>query len=281
MCFVFRYYSYMQFTHISKNGTLIPLSEATIPVNHIEYAYGYGVYENLRVLNGKVLFINDHLERLQHSAKVIELVHPFTTEQLKQWTMELVASVPTGVFNLKMLLIGGREPGDCLLFILPLSPLFPEKKLYTQGATAITYPYERLFPQAKTLNMLGSYLAYKTARAQGAYDALLINRDGHITEGTRTNFFTITKNTITMPPMRDILEGVTLKHVLHVARKHTFTVVEKNILPADLDAIDGAFITSTSTKIMPLKKIDDRALPPIPEALKALMKHFDAFVEKE
>ncbi len=263
----------------SKNGTIIPLADAVMPVTHIEFAYGFGVYENIRVVRGTPLFIDDHLARLETSARVIGLVHAFTSTDIKQWIMALINECASDALNLKILLVGGREPHDATLFILPLAPLFPDKKLYRDGVTAITVRYERSFPDAKTLSMLGSYVAYRKAKAEGAYDALLIDHHGNITEGTRTNFFCIKDRTIISAPIEKILEGVTMKHVLTVAKNNGFTVEERDIRPQDLPSFDGAFFTSTSSKIMPIRLIDTMILP-ISKDLKELMEHYSDFLDQ-
>src|SRR5262249_33182881 len=146
---------------------------------------------------------------------------------------------------------------DATLYILCLNPLFPDKKMYRDGVACTTYPYERPFPHAKTLNMLQSYLAYRDAVKKGAYDALLINGRDEITEGTRSNFFCIKNKTIVSPPESEILLGVTRDHVLKVAAEKEFNVEERAIRKDDLAQFDGAFLTSTSSNILPIRAIDE------------------------
>jgi len=281
----------MSYQIFSSQGMLQPIAEATVPLSKIEYAYGFGVYENIRVVRGRPLFMKDHIERLFLSAKVIGLLHTLQHEQIDAWIHALIKEIGDDAFNLKMLLIGGRAPEDASLSIIPLKPLFPDKKLYTKGASVTLAHYERLFPNAKTLNMLGSFIAYRDAKNTGAYDALLLNRKNEITEGTRTNFFLIKGNTIISAPKEGILEGVTMKYVLEVAKKEGMNIVyapitiasterrSTNLREADLREADGAFLTSTSSKIMPLTKIGEYVLQ-IPESLTELMKAFDAFLKE-
>lgn len=179
-----------------------------------------------------------------------------------------------------MLLIGAPTKEGAQLYIICLNPLFPDRKLYRDGATFITQSYERAFPQAKTLNMLQSYLAYRDAKRVGAYDALLLNRQGNITEGTRTNFYCIKGQTIYTPPEKDILLGVTRKAVLKVAVENGYNIVEQDIKPSDISLYDGAFISSTSSKIIPVKMINDQILNPQPETLVKLMGLFNDFLDK-
>ncbi len=254
------------------------MAEAAIPLSCIEYAYGFGVYENVRVVRGSPLFLEEHLDRLLRSAATLRLEHTLTKSLLTEWTHALLRSITTDAVNLKLLLIGGRTPDAAELFILPLAPLFPDKQLYKKGATAITVTYERLMPQAKTLNMLGSYLAYRDAKKAGAYDALLLNRHDCVTEGTRTNFFGMKDRTIFSPPKEDILEGVTMMHVLDAAKQCRFSVQYEAIPLSSISSFDSVFLTSTSSKIMPLRRID-KAEFVISDPLKELMRAFDHILE--
>ena len=269
----------MDFKYFSQNGKILPIEQAVIPISNIEYGYGFGVYENIRISNGVIYFLKDHTDRLLESAKIIGLTHSFDEEIIKNSILDLIKNYKTETFNLKILLIGASTKEKAILNILCLNPLFPDKKLYRDGAEFITYNYERPFPHAKTLNMLQSYLAYSKAKKSGAYDALLINQNGFITEGTRTNFFCIKGRTIYTPFEKDILLGVMRKAMLKVALENKYSVVEKNIKLEDVKSYNGAFVTSTSSKIMPIKSIDG-ILVGYPDELKELMKLLNNFLEK-
>ena len=270
----------MAFDYFSRNGEILLAEKATIPLSSIEYSYGFGVYETLRVSNCQIYFIKDHIERLIESARIIDLEHSFTETEIEENINQIIAKNDAESCNIKMLLIGAPNKEEAQLFIICLNPLFPDKKLYRDGATVTTYKYERVFPHAKTLNMLQSYLSYREAKKLGAYDALLINRDGYITEGTRTNFFCIRDQTIYTPPEKDILLGVTRKALLKVALDNGYKVVEKEIRVEDVAEYDGAFISSTSSKIIPIKNINEQALNPQSDTLKKLMGLFDDFLAK-
>ena len=258
----------MTFNFFSKNGKLLPLSEAVVSVFNIEYAYGFGVYENIRVQDRLPYFLGDHIDRLLTSAQVIELQHKLSKNEIGLSVTALVEAITSNppseggtrgvlaTFNLKILLIGAREPSSVELFILPLAPLFPDRKLYKKGAMVMTIPYERFLPRAKTLNMLPSYYYYTEAKAKGYYDVLFADIQGNILEGSRTNFFAIKNRTIFTAPTEKVLEGVTKKHVLQVAREHGFEIQEQDIPLKNLGEFDGAFLTSTSSKIVPLRQID-------------------------
>jgi len=268
----------MEFKYFSQNGKILPIEKAVIPLSNIEYTYGFGVYESIRVSNGVVYFLEDHIQRLLGSAEVISIDHPFDEEFIKNSIFALIKDHQKETFNLKILLIGSPTKEKALLNILCLNPLFPDRKLYRDGAKFITYEYERAFPHAKTLNMLESYIAYSRARKNKAYDALLINHHGYITEGTRTNFFCIKGKTIFTPSESDILLGVMRKAMLQVALSNDYEIVEADIKLDDIKSYDGAFVTSTSSKIVPARSINKMIIG-YPDSLKELIKLLNIFLE--
>lgn len=268
----------MSFNFFSKNGQVLPVTDAVVSISSVEYAYGFGVYETLRVSGGQLYFLQDHLERLIDSAQIIGLEHTFDIQNITRYFNELIIANKVDTCNVKMLLIGAPKKEDAQLYIICLNPLFPDRKLYRDGAKLVTYNYERVFPHAKTLNMLVSYLAYKKARENDAYDSLLINKAGFITEGTRTNFYCLKDKTIYSPKEKDILIGVTRKAILKVAKENGYDLVEQDISLSDLKNYDSVFISSTSTKIMPISSVDDIQLNKASESLVRLMELFSDFL---
>jgi branched-chain amino acid aminotransferase len=269
-----------QFPYFSKNGQILPIEHASMPLSNIEFSYGFGVYENIKVRNGVVYFTKQHIERLQNSADTIGLSHSFTVSEIEKYLQELLEKLAVTTeqssCNIKMLLIGGHEPQ---LFIMALSPLFPDRKLYSEGVKTITVNYERFLPQAKTLNMLPSYLFYKKAKEQECYDALLVSHTGTVLEGTRTNFFAVKGRELFTPPANQVLEGVTRQTVIAIAKRAGFVIHEAAIPLVQLADYDGAFLTSTSSKIVPIRQIDDHSLS-IPQTLRELMDVYDAFLRE-
>jgi len=245
----------------SLNGELKPVAEATVPLDDLEYAYGFGVYETLKVRQGVVYFADLHEQRLWESARTVDLEHPFHPGDFRRFVEALVAANTLGDANVKALLVGGPKASDARLSILALNPLFPDRKDYKFGATAITWSGERVYPQAKTLNMLVSYLAFREARNLGAYDALLVNRRGELTEGTRTNLFVTDGTGLATAPAAQVLAGVTQLTVRQVIQDLGIALEERPLALTELATWQGAFLTSTSTKIMPLRRIDATGLP--------------------
>lgn len=279
----------MNFQYFSKDGQLLPQDQATIPLSNIAYQYGFGVYETLKVRNNILYFADQHIERLFHSAEQLDMSHKLTKKDVKKYVQELIDALikdsqnPKFSCNLKMLLIGGaKRDEDAQLFILALDPLYPNRKFYKQGVKTVTVHYTRALPNVKSLNMLMSFLAYRKAGVNDCYDALLLDHNGNILEGTRTNFYVIKGKTIISPHEKDILEGVTRQTVLYVAKKNGYKIVEEDIPFSKIkkNNYDGAFLTSTSSKIVPINQIDNFHFEKISEEIMQLIKLYDAFLDE-
>lgn len=268
----------MTFANFSLNGTMLPFDRAVVGLDDIAYCYGFGVYENVRVKEGVVYFATDHVARLFDSATYIGIEHTFEKADTERWAQELVDRYSdVHAFNLKILLIGGEDPRLC---ILPLSPKFIDRKAYRDGASVMTAMHERFMPQAKTLNMLPSFLLHKRAAENGCYDMLLVNEDGHVIEGTKTNVFAVKENTLFTAPDNRVLAGVTRKHVITLAKEAGLTVTMQPIAMKDIADADGLFLTSTSAKILPVSRIDDHELS-MSDVTKKLMKAHDDFLKQQ
>ncbi len=269
----------MGFRFFSRNGEILPVEQAIVPLSRVEYSYGFGVYESIRVAKGKIFFLEEHCQRLMASAEAIGLEHNFAPDTVCSYVEQLVLKNEADACNVKILLIGGASAQNATLDILCLKPLFPDRQLYKSGASCVTYKYERLFPQAKTLNMLSSYLAFRQAKSAGAYDALLVNRNSNVTEGTRTNFFGLKGTEVVSPPSSQILPGVARANVLKVAKDAGYKVTEQDIPLDSLGQLDSVFLTSTSSKILPISRIDGQTFSISPE-LNELMKTFGDFLSR-
>ena len=238
----------MTFTHISKNGELLLIDQAVVSVRDLHFQYGFGVYESLRVRNKIVYFVDMHVDRLIESARVIGLEHPYSQEQIVEFIKKDSEKNNLESANIKMLLIGGKTADEANLYIFPVLPLYPDRKLYKHGATVSTVRYHRFLPNAKTLNMLPSYMFFTKARKEGHYDAVFLDDEKKILEGTRTNFFAIKDAILITSPVEFVLDGVIRQTLVSTAKKNGFSVKEEKIPLSSLKDYDGAFLTSTSTK---------------------------------
>ncbi len=252
-----------------RDRELRPIAEAVVPADDINFAYGFGVYETMKVRAGLLYFAERHTTRLLDSARIIELEHAFTQELLLHALAELCRANALDNANVKLLLIGGDTAADAKLYIMALAPLFLSRRNYRDGVAVITVEAERAYPQAKSLSMLTSTIAYRRARAAGAYDAVLQNRDGLITEGTRTNLFYTDGTRLFTPPAEQVLSGVTRATVIESVTEAGYQVDERELAAAELHRFTGLFLTSSSSKVVPVGSInaEERHIPDIVHAV--------------
>ena len=126
--------------------------------------------------------------------------------------------------------------------------------------------------------MLMSYLAYKKAKESGAYDALLVDNKGFVREGTRTNLFFTDGKKLFTPPLADVLNGVTRITLLDALRAKGIEVEERRLQLRELVKYTGYFLTSTSSKVLPISRIDGRTFEVLP-IVKDVMKIYDEYLE--
>ncbi len=243
-----------------RNCELIPEEEATVPVTRREVFYGFAVYESLKVLEGVPLFVEEHLDRLFESARVLRLVHSFSRGAIADSFRSLAEANELGDASIRMLLIGGEEP-ELFAYTAEL-PTYSEK-LYRSGAESITYRGERMFPRAKSSSLLLNYIAGREAAERGALEALLVDREGRALEGTRSNLFAVRDGEL-LTAGEDVLAGVTRKHILdsfaEAGGRIRYEKLSLQMLLAG--RCEELFISSTSMGALPLRSIDGKDILP-------------------
>lgn len=264
------------------NGKIINESEAKISIADKGYFFDFAVYSSIKVIKGKIFFPEYHVNRLFESAKLIGLKHNFKNNEVVKWMEKLVQINKLQDVLLRIILIGDPDDkGDGKLFIFPVSKLtFYPDKLYKYGAKLITFHGERRIPNAKTKDLLINFMAYREAKKQEAIDALLIDNQGNIREGTRSNFFAIKEKTIFTPPANKVLEGITKKIILKVA-KNNFKIKEVDIPFKEIKNYDEVFISSTSMNVMPIRQIDNIIFETNFEKTRLIEKLFKEYCNKE
>jgi D-alanine transaminase/branched-chain amino acid aminotransferase len=239
------------------NGKVIDSSNTVVNIQSRSVQYSFSVYESLRVLSGKPIFLRDHLQRLFQSAKGIKLLHNYSADEITEWIYLLVHADHIEDCTLRILIVGGEIP---LCFITAAPLLTYDFKDYIHGVAVSSYKGERLFPTLKTSNLLMSHIALEEAKAHGCFEAVLVDRDGFIREGTRSNFFGFkTVGTLYTAPDNIVLSGVTRTRAVKAAQDMGIEVVYEapkmcEILNGEYDEI---FLSSTSMAAMPIKSLDD------------------------
>lgn len=245
------------------------------------YFFDFSVYTTIKVIQEKMFFPEYHVDRLFQSAQIIELEHGFSKTEVLGWLKLVVEKNKTKDAVLRIILIGDAEKNkNAKLYIFPVTGLtyYPDY-FYKKGVKAITYRGERRIPRAKTKDMFLSFLAYREARKRGAIDALLIDGENNIREGTQSNFFAIKGDILIAPPKEKVLEGITKKIVLEVSASH-FEIKEEDVPFSGLETYDEFFITSTTKNIMSLNQIDEIKFSSNFEKTRLIQKLFKDYCHK-
>jgi branched-subunit amino acid aminotransferase/4-amino-4-deoxychorismate lyase len=240
---------------VSRNGELIPPSEARISIFNPALSGSYGVYESFQIVHGVPFAEIEHLQRLARSAAMIDLALPADLGTFRIWIARVLAANQAVECALRIFVLGPENGGETAAYIWPQpAPTYPAT-FYDEGVTAITVEGVRSLPQAKTLNTLVSFLAQRRAKAAGVHEGLL-HHDGHLTEGSNSNLFAVIDDTLVTPPSEQVLSGVARDMVFHVAER-SGTALHEAILPLTaLPRWQECFITSTSRHVMPITAID-------------------------
>ncbi len=256
------------------DGKMVPKEQATVSVFDHGFLYGDGVFEGIRVYEGNVFRLKEHIDRLYESAKTIALEIPLTPEEMIRATLETVAVNGQKDAYIRLVISRGAgdlgiDPAKCrkptVVIISDTIQLFPQE-LYDNGAALVTasirrIPMEALDPRIKSLNYLNNILAKIEAKRAGALEALMLNHHGLVAECTADNIFMIRQGTLKTPDlMQGALGGITRAAVLDLARKASIPCCETVLGLHDLYNADECFLTGTGAEIVPVIAIDGRKI---------------------
>ena len=256
------------------NDRFVRKEAAMVSVFDHGFLYGDGVYETLRAYGGRLFRLRQHLARLRRSASLIGLDIPIVEQDLIAVLQEamkrnnltdayLRITVSRGEGNI------GLDPRLCprptvVVISLPLQP-YPVELFNTGVSLAIVSIRRNLAaalpPMIKSLNFLNNILAKQEASRTGAFDGLMLNAEGHITECTTSNMFFVKEGCLHTPSVAcGILDGITREIVLSLAREQGLPTAEGCYLPDTLLEADECFLTNTTMEIMPVRNIDTRPI---------------------
>lgn len=256
------------------NGSLVDESQAMVSVFDHGLLYGDGVFEGIRVYNGKIFELEAHIDRLYMSAKVIRLTIPMTTEEMIKACYDSceVNGIEDGYIRLVVTRgVGtlGLNPFVCKkaqVFIIAAGIQLYPKELYETGlkvvcaATVRNHPLS-VPPQAKTLNYINNILAKIEAIDAGVLEAIMFNHLGYVAEATGDNVFIVKDGVLYTPPVQaGSLTGITRQVVIKLAEKQGIKVIEKNLVRFDLYSCDEMFLTGTAAEVIGVVNIDNRII---------------------
>lgn len=252
------------------NGEYLPEAEAKLPVRDLAILRGYGAFDYLRTYGQQPFRLDKNIARLRRSCEILDLRFPWSDDDLVEIVHETLnqnlALDEGDEYSIRLLVTGGisssniTPDGDPSLMVLvqPFTP--PPSKYYDNGVKLVSVDLNRLFPDAKSTLYTPAILAQKRAREQGGVEALYIDNEGNVLEGTTANIFAVYGNTIVTPPTADnILPGITRMTTIELAEQY-FTLEVRPLPFEELLQADEAFITSANREVMPVVEIDEHAI---------------------
>ena len=256
------------------DGKLVNREDAKITVFDHGLLYGDGVFEGIRIYNGRVFELDAHIKRLYESAKSIRLGIAINQNELTGAVEETVEA--NGVSDGYIRLVVTRGVGtlglnpficknSCIFIIADSIQLYPEE-LYEKGMRVISATTVRnhplaIPPQAKSLNYLNNILAKIEALDNDVPEAVIYNHEGYVAEASGDNVLIVKDGVIYTPPAEaGALPGITQRVVIKLAREESLQVVEKNLTRFDLYVCDEFFLTGTAAEVIGIVEIDGRVI---------------------
>lgn len=256
------------------DGRLVDKAEARISVFDHGFLYGDGIFEGIRVYDGRVFKLEAHLDRLYDSAKAILLDIPLDRRALIEAVLSTVRA--NGLADAYIRLVVSRGAGDLgldprrcgrgtVVIIADEVSLYP-RAVYDQGLELASVVTRRpapdvLNPAVKSLNYLNNILAKIEANQKGLAEVLMLNHEGWVVEATADNFFLVKHGQVLTPPTYvGILNGITRQVVMQLAREAGYAVAETNLTLFDVYTADECFLTGTAAEIVPVASCDGRTI---------------------
>lgn len=281
---------------VSINRVMSSLEEAKVSVFDRGFLFGDSIYEVTMTRNKKPLFLKEHLDRLERSASKIDLKLSYTRKQIELEIQKVIDAVDSERVYIRLIItrgegeigldpeLAGKNNMVIIGKVLPENPSWWYKKgIGLIVADTIRNSIEAMDPNIKSGNYLNNVLAYAEAKKQGAYDAVMLNNSGQITECTTSNIWMVRGGRIITAPQRaGILEGITRKTLMLAMKEQGLRLYEECFFADDLRNCDECFITSSTKFIVPVTELDKRKIGtgvPGPTTLK-LQGIYHDFVDK-
>lgn len=259
------------------DGVLRSAEEATVSVFDRGFLYGDSVFETVRTYGGRPFALDEHLDRLERSARRVLIPMPVPRAVLAEEIERGIRESENAESLVRVVITRGQaaslglDPSRALrplrvIIVAPLQPLPPEK--YEHGIRVITHRTQRITDGteavgAKIANYLVSVLAMDAATRRGADEALLVDAEGRVLEGTTSNVFGVVGAELVTPPEElGILAGITRAHVLEIARGLGITTHVRPIHESELGRFDELFVSSSIREIVPVVSVDDQRVGP-------------------
>lgn len=253
------------------NGRYVPHGAAAVHVEDRGYQFADGVYEVVAVQGSKLIDGEGHLNRLERSLRELRIAAPMSRRALEAVMLEVIRRnrIERGSIYLQMTrAVAARDhpfpqKGETQVVMTAKRVPAPAPSIAEDGVKVITVPdirWERC--DIKSVALLPNILAKQQAREAGAYEAFMVDADGAVTEGSSTNAWIITKDgvVVTRPATNAILDGITRRRVIALAKAAGVKVEERTFTVSELKSAREVFLTSTTSYVTPVTQVDSTVI---------------------
>jgi len=260
---------------VNVNGRITPERDAMISVLDHGFLYGEGIYETMRTYHGRPFLLDRHMRRMRRSAQMIDLPLPFSDEQLAAQIRETQASSGIdGEVYIRVLVTRGvgeltydlKATPDPSIVIIVKPQVDPAPSVYEKGVRVVIVDVVRnhpgsVNPMIKSNNLMNSALAMQQALRSDAFEGVMRNYRGELTECTTSNLFVVKNQAALTPPLdAGLLPGITREFLFDIGQQIGVDVREQVLRDEDLFSADEAFLTSTTREAVPIVTVNDRAI---------------------
>ncbi len=230
------------------------------------------VYDVLRIINSKPLYLENHLDRLNNSIDLAGYKMEYLKENFKKDIEKLVVKSGKTNNNIKTTYF---EEGESIKILYMVKSNYPSEDKYKEGYKTILIYEERENPNAKILNEERRKIVNRILKEVGADEAIFITENKVVLEGSRSNLFFVKGEKIITSPDERVLLGTTRQKILEICERNNISILKREILLDELNFFDAAFVTGTSIDIMPLNRIDSIKFNTNNKVIKKLTDHYN------
>lgn len=245
------------------------------------FCEGKSIYEVIRVINGVSLFYDEHIKRLYSSARIIDLDIMTDERSIGKDLHQLIRINNVKNGNAEIIINSSYSRQGCRnnLISLFIENRYPSEEQYKEGMPSIIYKAKRPFPNAKQVLLELREHTVAVIKGHNLYDVILVNEDGFINEGSRSNVFFIKNDTILTPPVHQILQGITRDKIFSICKENNIQIIENEIHEDDINYFDSLFISGTSPKVLPISSIGKVKYDVNNKILRKIMMLYDIMID--
>ena len=240
---------------------------------------GTSLYEVVRLMEGRYLFLEDHLDRLFNSLNIAGIQSWITTTGIRETLQILLEKNRISEGNVKIVM-NLQDDGSRHFLVYFVYHRYPSSRDYNQGVSIITYPFERIDPNKKIWRPEFRRHVADTLYDAGAFEALLMDSGKCITEASKANVFAILDGHVITPPEAVILPGITRHYVLEICQELSLKVTREKIPFDEIPDLEGLFLTGTSLHVLPVSMVNDHHLPVNHPVMAGIMNNFQQVINK-